>query len=238
MSLVHRWKSMEQDDKRLMLVLLFSIILMNIPYASYAFYPFKLFATWIHEMFHGITALIFGGSIKSIAINADTSGLTGFTMPQNSGTGLFITSSMGYLGTSLFGALLLIMRRHKRAQQGLLLLIGLALLLSVILYVRNTFGIVVVLAMALTFVFLALYLSNSYAELFVHLLASQCCLNALLDIKILYSVAGGHSDAHQVAEQVGLWAWFWASLWLLLSLAIFYGAWKMSKVRKPTASSK
>jgi len=238
MTLVKTWRSLDKGDRRLLLVLLLSILMMNIPYVQYAFYPFKIFATWIHEMFHGVTALVFGGSIEKVTIHADPSGLTWYALPLGSSTGQFFTASMGYMGTSLFGALLLILRRNKRAQQGILLLIGIAILLTVIFYIRNTFGIVSMLALAAAFVFLALYLSNNYAELFVHLLAAQCCLNALLDIKVLYSVTKGRSDAHAVAEQIGLWPWFWASIWLLLSLGIFYGAWRLSRGGKSDKQTK
>jgi hypothetical protein len=50
-------------DKRLLRAIALIVILLNAPVGQYIFYPFMLFSTWIHELFHGLAALSVGGSI-------------------------------------------------------------------------------------------------------------------------------------------------------------------------------
>ena len=210
----------------LLLAVVASLVLMNVPYGYFALYPFKLFATWIHESFHALTALILGGNVVSIEIATDTSGLTMWGPPG--GIRHFFVSTMGYMGTSLFGALMLILRNRRRAEQAILLTIALFMAISLVLYVRNAFGFVVVASIGAAFVLIALKLSNDYARLVLNVIAAQCCINALLDIQVLFNVTG-RSDAVAAQEQTGIPYWFWASLWLVASGAIFYLAWKRSR---------
>ena len=50
-------------DKRLLRAILLIVILLNAPVGQYVLYPFMLFSTWIHELFHGLAAISLGGSI-------------------------------------------------------------------------------------------------------------------------------------------------------------------------------
>lgn len=215
----------DSGDRLLLFAVLASLILMNVPYGSYALYPFKLFATWIHESFHAVTALVMGGSVESIALNTDTSGLT--VTRLGSGASRFFVSTMGYMGTSLFGAAMLILRNHKRVEQTILLSIA-ALMALTLIKMGNVFGFIVVLAMAAAFVLMAVKLTNRYAKLMLNVIAAQCCINALLDIRVLFSVTG-NSDAFAVQELTKIPYWIWASLWLALSAGIFWIAWQRSR---------
>ena len=72
-----------------------------------------------------------------------------------------------------------------------------------------------------------------WASIATSLLASQACINALLDIRVLYGVSGP-SDAAAMAELAGLWPWFWATVWMLISVALFWVAWTRPTAPKPT----
>jgi hypothetical protein len=96
-----------------------------IPFASILTYPVRLFSTFIHETGHILAALLTFGSVKSMVVNFDTSGLT-----YTSGGLRFLISSSGYLGTALFGSLMLLSARSERASRWALGLTG-ALILAV-----------------------------------------------------------------------------------------------------------
>jgi hypothetical protein len=51
------------------------------PWGPLLLYPFTLFTTWIHECGHAVMAVLVGGSVTSITIQPDTSGLTRSLMP-------------------------------------------------------------------------------------------------------------------------------------------------------------
>jgi hypothetical protein len=223
---------LSQDDKLVLWLLAGTIVLMNIPYGQYPLYPFKLFATWIHECFHGLAALVSGGSVQSVEIFTDTSGVTRSVLPRSTAAAALV-STMGYMGTSIVGAILLVMRNKPSLQRWALVVIALGMVLSIVFWIRNGFGLGVTAALAVAIGFLALRASNRFASIATSVLASQACVNAVLDIRVLYSVSG-QSDAAAMANTVGLWPWFWASLWLLLSGALFWLAWSRSTGRART----
>jgi len=49
-------------------------------------------------------------------------------------------------------------------------------------------------------------------------LGAQTCINAVLDIRVLYSVSE-RSDAVTMATLFWLPSWFWATSWMVLALA-------------------
>ena len=51
------------------------------PWGPLILYPFTLFTTWVHECGHAVMAVLLGGSVSSITIQPDTSGLTRSLMP-------------------------------------------------------------------------------------------------------------------------------------------------------------
>src|SRR5216117_1028662 len=95
------------DDARPQVKLLLAatvatIALWFIPYAEYLVYPVRLFVTFIHESSHALVALLTGGSVQSLTIASDGSGLT-YSAPSGFIGGV-LTSSAGYLGTTIAGA--------------------------------------------------------------------------------------------------------------------------------------
>lgn len=55
-----RVKSFIKRDKPLLVAIGAMILLMNIPMVGMILYPFKIFSTWIHELCHGIAAILVG----------------------------------------------------------------------------------------------------------------------------------------------------------------------------------
>ena len=52
------------------------------------------------------------------------------------------------------------------------------------------------------------------------LLAVQVALNSVFDIRVLFLVHGGHSDADTMARLFVLPVWTWASIWMLISIGL------------------
>src|SRR5215211_3495482 len=96
-----------------------SVVLWFIPYAEVLTYPFRIFVTFIHEGGHALAALLTGNSVASLSVATDGSGLT-FTSKGGIISQIFI-SSAGYLGSMVFGALLLMLIRKTVAARIVLL---------------------------------------------------------------------------------------------------------------------
>ena len=196
-----------------------SLVLSLTPWGPLALYPFKLFTTWVHECGHALATVLVGGRVQAITIAADTSGLTLGLVPQGV-LGRGLVASAGYLGAALVGCLLMAAARAPRWAHAILLALGGCLLLTAVLWMRNLFGFVVVLAWGAALVALGRRGVGDAARFVLGLLAVQVALNAVYDIRVLFLVRGGPSDAETMARLFLLPAWLWAAAWMALSIAM------------------
>lgn len=196
-----------------------SLVVSLTPWAHILLYPFKLFTTWVHECSHAFAAVLVGGSVASITIDPDTSGLTRSLVPA-SRLARGLVSSAGYLGAAVVGCLLMAATRVERWSHAILYGLGACLFLTLVIWMGNAFGAVVVLAWGLVLVLLARKGVAGAVRFVLSLLAVQVALNAVFDIRVLFLVKGGPSDAATMARLFFLPAWFWASAWMLMSLAM------------------
>src|SRR5690606_38633538 len=93
--------------RTLAIALLASLLLWNLPFGGILLYPFKLLATWLHELSHGIAMILTGAGFDHIVIYRDTSGLA-YAYTSVGSLGTAIIAAAGYMGTPLWGAVLLV----------------------------------------------------------------------------------------------------------------------------------
>ena len=208
-------------DGRLLIITLLIIICMNIPIIKWILYPFTIFSTWIHELCHGLAAILTGGSISKIMIYPDTSGLA-YTAASPNRRG-FIASA-GYQGTAIIGCLLLLFRRTKRGPRTGTMIIAVMMILSACIWIRNIFGFIFIFIFGIILVGSAWKLPSTYIKNVYIILAVTCTLNAITSVKDLfgsnYVVNGTTSstDAHTMSDVVGGSYILWAVLWLFLAI--------------------
>lgn len=92
-------------------------------------YPLRLFVTMIHELGHGTAAILTGGSFLNFEVTRRGAGLA-----YTSGGSRFIIIQAGYLGTALFGALLLYLANRTRRPGLVASLLGLFVGILTLLY--------------------------------------------------------------------------------------------------------
>ena len=221
----------------LLLAAVLSIALWFIPFAEILSYPFRIFVTFIHEGGHAIAALLTGNSVQSLSVAMNGSGETYTT--QGGVISQMIVSSAGYVGAMSFGATLLVLIRRSVAAR--VVLLGSSI---VVLALTTIFGVIkplmsgtwgslgglpfTLLAGGLLSVGLfavARFASAKVATFLVSLLAVQCVLNALLDLKTVFFLSSPFAttvptDALNMANATGIPAMFWAVLWIALSVLI------------------
>ena len=224
----------QRELPTLAIALLASLVLWNLPQGGLLLYPFKLLATWAHELSHGIAMLVTGTGFSHIDIFRDTSGIA----HARSGAGpaaMTLIAAAGYMGTPLWGALLLVATPNAEAARRALLVIAALLGASALLAVGNEFGQGACGAIAVAFAVAAFVPPR--ARLFVaHFVAAQACVDAVLDIRVLLrplqvvdGKAVGVSDATNMAmatfgTTAGWAVWLWALVWLAWSLAVLFVA--------------
>mmetsp|Transcript_18463 Transcript_18463/g.26051 ORF Transcript_18463/g.26051 Transcript_18463/m.26051 type:complete len:318 (+) Transcript_18463:118-1071(+) len=219
-----RFERIWQRDQTLIRACVALIILMNISTGRYVLYPFAIFATWIHEMCHGLAACLVGGKIDKLYIYKDGSGLA-YTYSDGSDWKRAFIASAGYQGTALVGGMLLLCRRLKYGPTVGIIGIGAGMLLSCALVVRNQFGLIFVSLFGFSLCILGWKFRAGWVEQLFAIISATCALNAVDDIHDLFAPGMGYvggeprwSDAHTVAEKAGMTYKFWATCWLIFAL--------------------
>ena len=245
--------------RTLAIALLASLLLWNLPFGGVVLYPFKLLATVLHELSHGIAMFLTGTGFDHIVIYRDTSGLAYQSTRPGPFAGAWIAAA-GYMGTPLWGALLLVVTPTARASRIALCVLGALLMLAALLVIHvgeDGFGPWSIAAIGIAFAAAGIVLPGRWRVAVAHFVAAQACVNALLDIRVLLrplqvvnGIEARMSDAHSMAAATfgtdDTWAvWTWAVIWLAWSLVLFYVALRLSGSRalahvvpydRPTAS--
>src|SRR5512145_1888707 len=98
------------------------MILWRVPALGLLFYPFHLFSTFIHELSHGLAAIATGGVFQHFEVNSDLGGVA-----WSSGGIAWIVTSAGYIGSAIFGGLLVLLSSRGVSSRSVLFFLGVAL---------------------------------------------------------------------------------------------------------------
>jgi hypothetical protein len=181
---------------------------------TFVAYPFRVFVVFLHEISHGLAAILTGGELVSIGLSPNEAGVA-----VTRGGSRFLVLTAGYLGSLLFGALFLLLGSRRRWAPGVIGLIGLFTLVVTLVYVRSWFGLLYGLLAAAAFILVASKLKPEASEILLAAIGIMSCLYAVWDIAsdvLLRSVP--ESDAAALAALTGIPAIVWGALWIALSL--------------------
>lgn len=216
-----------------------TVALWFVPYAGLALFPLRLLGTFLHETGHALAALATGGAVYGVAIAPDGSGVT-----TSAGGIRALILPAGYLGATLYGALLIgLLRRGMNART---LLLGTGALLGVItlafvLRTGNLFSIGWGIALSAALVLAGRRLSEPAAAWTAAFVGVQCALNALFDLKTLLFLSvglaipagGGVSDAAQMQQIFLIPASVWAVVWIAFALGMLWLALRVREAPSP-----
>ncbi len=211
-----------------------TFLLSVIPLLNWVNYAFRLLITIVHELSHGLAAILTGGDFIRFVVFADGSGLA-----YTSGGWRFIIIPAGYLGAAIFGTGLIMLGRSHRWSRVVMGLIGGAMILFSLLYgLPSIFTSQIIGGLLTTFsslIFGTLFLvvaikaTASWIIFLLHVVAIQAGLTAFSDIFTVIGMStnlfgGPSTDAQSMAALTGIPAIFWAVLWVILAIVIIGGA--------------
>ncbi len=211
-----------------------AFILNVMPFSFVFNYPFRLLLTIVHELGHGIAAILTGGYFQNFVIFADGSGLA-----YTAGGWRFVVIPTGYLSVAIFGACLILAGRSQLASRRAMGLIGLAMIGFTLRYATPTLfsrqffhGILTIvsgLAFGGMFLWLAANVSDKMTIFLLHLIAIEAGLTAFSDLGtvIRISTFSGNvvlNDATSMAQLTGIPAIFWAVVWIIIACGLLGGA--------------
>jgi hypothetical protein len=194
-----------------------SLLLSYVPVIGWFFYPFRLLGTFIHEICHGLAAILTGGSFQHFVINQDRTGVA-----LSRGGINWVVTSAGYLGCTVAGGLLLLAAASSLNAGEVLFWLGVGLALALPL-LRNLFGMVAGILIAGALIGLGMNLSGEWAEWLLLFLSVQVMLNALQSLFVLIRISHMRalpSDAQRMREITGIPGIIWAALWTLVSIGL------------------
>jgi hypothetical protein len=183
---------------------------------TFLVYPFRIFVVFLHEISHGLAALLTGGAIESIGLSFDEGGVC-----RTRGGSPFLILSAGYLGSLLWGALFLVLGARRARARGVIAAIGVFTLVVTLLYVRTLFGFGYGLATGLALVAVASRLRPAVSEVLLAAIGATSALYAVWDITTDVLLRhSGESDAAALAALTLIPAPVWGVLWIAVSLVV------------------
>jgi hypothetical protein len=255
-----RYKLAEDAKPQVLLLIIATVItiaLWFVPFADYLVYPIRLFVTFVHEGSHALTAFLTGGSVQSLTIAADGSGVV-YSAPSGF-FGAILTSSAGYLGSTAFGVLLLYLIR--KAVSPSKILFGCAAFVGIMTVVFGilspvfnflslqvafssiAFTIISGLLLTAGLLAIARYAKVRWANFAVAFLAVQCLLNSLSDLKTLFLInspligSDMQTDAANMANATGLPGILWVVIWIAISILMISVGLRLYAVSKNRMTS-
>ena len=205
----------KKQSQLLELIILITIIIVSIIlWETYVIYPIKIMVVLLHEISHGIAAILTGGKIIELNIALDLSGMCKI----EDGNSIIIASS-GYFGSLLFGMLLFYSSINKKFSQIVLPIISGIIIIFLINSSKNELLILIttlVLILLLVIIYKAPKLISS---IILKALGIISCIYVLIDIKQdIFDSTSSYSDASMLAELTGIHQVIWGLIWLGLSI--------------------
>ncbi|MGV9887507.1 M50 family metallopeptidase [Streptomyces sp. NPDC003395] len=180
--------------------------------------------TIAHEGGHGLVALLTGRQLTGIRLHSDTSGLT-VSRGKPYGLGMILTAAAGYTAPPLLGlggAALLATGRIT-----LLLWVATALLVAMLVMIRNAYGALTVLLTGGTFVLVSWLTGPQVQAAFAYAVVWFLLLGGVrpaFELQAKRSRGGaGDSDADQLARLTHAPAALWLFLFHAVSLCSLMG---------------
>jgi len=183
---------------------------------TFVVYPFRLFVVFLHEISHGLAAVLTGGSIVSIGLRSDEGGVC-----LTRGGWPFLILNAGYLGSLLWGALFLLLGARRAQARSVVAVVGVFTLVVTLVYVRTWFGFAYGLGAGLVLLAVASKLRPAVSEFLLAAIGVTSSLYAVWDIAsdvLLRSAA--QSDAAALARLTGVPAVAWGVAWVVLSIGV------------------
>lgn len=180
-------------------------------------YPFKMLVVVFHEVSHGLAAILTGGELLRIELDPRQGGLA-----WTRGGWRFVVISAGYLGSLLFGGIILFLSGRSKNYNLLISVCGVLMILLGLYFVRPifSFGFAYTIGIGLLFLLSGRYFLQVVNGYIVKMIGLVSCLYVIPDIKSDVIDRAITSDATLLADLTGIPAIIWGGLWIIISMIL------------------
>ncbi|MCA9706752.1 MAG: M50 family metallopeptidase [Myxococcales bacterium] len=215
---IDSWLTDEVARRRTKAALVWSIVLTAglylLPFGGLVGYPLVLLSTLVHEVGHGIAALLVGGSFERFVMFPDASG-----MATSSGVGAgwprAVVCAGGLVGPAIAAGLAFVVARRPVWSRMFLVMLAATLVALALTVVRNGFGLAFVGILAVLFALAGVRASAATAQVVTVFMAVQLALSVFsrgdyLFVQEAHTGAGtAPSDVAHMASALGGPYWLW-----------------------------
>jgi hypothetical protein len=213
----------------LLLITIVNVSLFQFELGRQLLYPFTILGTWFHEMSHGLMAMLNGGNFEKLEIFSDGSGVA-----TSSGDLFFgrisraLVALAGPLGPTAFGYLFFRIAKNEKAINYGLWFLSLLMILSLFIWIRSIYGLVVIGAMSGLILYVSFQANKTLKEGTVLFLGLQACISVYLSLGYILTeeVAIGNqvmkSDTGVVEEMLFLPHYIWGIVIIFISIYVIF----------------
>lgn len=211
----HLRRLFENMDPRALGILIALLLGIGLLWDTWAVYPLKILVVFFHELSHGLAAIFTGGSISHIELSAQQGGVC-----YTRGGSRFLTLTAGYLGSLLWGGLILLTAARTRLDRYISGGLGVLIILIGLLFLRPlfSFGFGFVAIAGIGFMGLGFFASERINDMLLRTVGLTSILYAPLDIKSdILDRPHLRSDAVMLAEHTHIPSTVWGILWITVA---------------------
>ena len=212
-----RWAEIKSGLNVKILAIYSGIILLDhVFWNTIIIYPLKILTVFFHELSHALAAIVTGGKVLEIVLVPEQGGHC-----LIAGGNGFLVSSAGYLGSLIWGGIILVSAANSKRDKQIMIALGAILIAVSFIWIRPfiSFGFIFCIILGGTMIAAGKYLPTKVNDWVLRTVGLTSCLYATLDVKddtIDRNLR--QSDAGRLAEITGMPSLFWGYFWMALAI--------------------
>lgn len=201
------------------IALIVSLVLAFVFWNTYALFPIKLFVVLLHEISHGIAAVLTGGSIKAIQISMK---LGGHCITR--GGNEFAVASAGYLGSLLLGSTFFITSYDFKLSKIVCTFFAGLFIIITASFISSDLGIIFTLLISAFLIVSPRFFNPAVHTFIIRLTGILSAFYVFVDIKDdLLLNSSRITDATSLEIATGISSLYWGLIWITITgITIFY----------------
>lgn len=206
-----------------LIILIFAVVITVALWDTPIIYPIKFFVIILHEISHGIAAIITGETVHTIKINSLLGGETIATKGHP-----FFIAFAGYLGSIFFGAAIFYANYNKKYFPWILSSVGVVIFLFTVNVFEGLFTVVFGLLFSVALMVLPFIYNNNVTAYIFKFLGIASTLYILVDIKEdLLTLSIRQTDAQLLAEISSVPAILWGLFYFAIAAGTLFYLFKL-----------
>ncbi len=195
-------------------------------------YPLKIFVVFMHEISHGLAGVVTGGKFGEFQVNPQQGGHA-----YTYGGSKFWVLTAGYLGSLIWGGIILLLAARTRFSKAVSVLIGIGMVAITIGFGSNLFTYLFGIGFGVALILFGMFLPVIVNEWVLRIIGITSCLYAILDIKSdVLDRSHLRSDARMLSEITPPSTEMWGIIWIVIAIGLTF--WFLYIAGKSPASAK